>query len=62
MKLTNKDLRHIQSKATDNAWLIDDDASEYANLYRLTYLKEVRDRLTERIEYLESKTNNNSIL
>ena len=57
MKLTNKDLRHIQSKATDDVWLIDEGSSEYANLYRLTYLKEVRDRLTERIAYLESKTN-----
>lgn len=62
MKLTNKDLRHIKNKAAGDAWLIDDSSSEYANLYRLTYLKEVRDRLTERIEYLESKTNNNSIL
>lgn len=57
MKLTDKDLRHIRNKATDDAWLIDDGSSEYANLYRLTYLREVRDRLTERIAYLESKTN-----
>ena len=57
MKLTDKDLRHIRNKATDDVWLIDDGSSEYANLYRLTYLREVRDRLTERIAYLESKTN-----
>ena len=57
MKLTNKDLRHIRNKATDDAWQIDEHSSEYANLYRLTYLKEVRDRLTERIAYLEAKIN-----
>lgn len=47
MKLTDKDLRHIRNKATGDAWLIDDGSSEYANLYKLT----------ERIAYLESKTN-----
>lgn len=57
MKLTDKDLRHIRNKASGDAWLIDEGSSEYANLYRLTYLREVRDRLTERIAYLEAKTN-----
>ena len=57
MELTKKDLRHIRDSAIEDVWSVTDHASEYAHLYRITYLKEVVRRLQEKIKLLEEQYN-----
>lgn len=53
MELTKKDQRHIRNLATADVFKITVNASEYAELYRIAYLKEVMKNLQEKIEFME---------
>ena len=53
MELTKKDQRHIRNLAAKDVWNVTDHASEYAQLYRIAYLKEVMKNLQEKIEFME---------
>lgn len=59
MELTKKDQRHIRNLATSDVFKITVNASEYAETYKIAYLKEVMKNLQERIESLEMRYNNN---
>ena len=57
MELTKKDQRHIRNLATADVFKITVNASEYAQLYRIAYLKEVMKNLQEKINILEEQYN-----
>ena len=53
MELTKKDQRHIRNLATYDVFKITVNASEYAEAYRIAYLKEVIKNLQYKIEFYE---------
>ena len=53
MELTKKDQQHIRNLAAADLFKITVNASEYAEAYRLAYLKEVMKYLQEKIEFYE---------
>lgn len=57
MELTKKDQRHIRDSAIEDVWSVTDHASEYAQLYRIAYYKEVVKHLQNRINILEEQYN-----
>lgn len=57
MELTKKDQRHIRNLAARDVWSITDHASEYAQLYRMEYYKEVVKHLQNKINVLEEQYN-----
>lgn len=57
MELTKKDQRHIRNLAARDVWSIIDHASEYAQLYRMEYYKEVVKHLQNKINVLEEQYN-----
>lgn len=62
MELTKKDQRHIRNVAARDVWSVTDHASQYAQLYRIEYYKEVIKHLQNTINVLEEqykKTYNN---
>ncbi len=59
MELTKKDQRHIRNLAGADVFKITVNASEYAETYRIAYLKEVMKYLQEKIEFLEMRYNKN---
>ena len=62
MELTKKDQRHIRNLAARDVWSVTDHASQYAELYRIEYYKEVIKHLQNTINILEEqykKTYNN---
>lgn len=62
MELTKKDQRHIRNVAARDVWSVTDHASQYAELYRTEYYKEVIKHLQNTINILEEqykKTYNN---
>lgn len=62
MELTKKDQRHIRNVAARDVWSVTDHASQYADLYRIEYYKEVIKHLQNTINILEEqykKTYNN---
>ena len=59
MELTKKDQRHIRNLATSDVFKITVNASEYAETYRIAYLKETMKYLQEKIEFLEMRYNKN---
>lgn len=62
MELTKKDQRHIRNVAARDVWSVTDHASQYAELYRIEYYKEVIKHLQNTINILEEqykKTYNN---
>lgn len=62
MELTKKDQRHIRNLAAADVFKVVDHASEYAQLYRIEYYKEVAKHLQNKINILEEqykKTYNN---
>ena len=62
MELTKKDQRHIRNLAARDVWSVTDHASQYADLYRIEYYKEVIKHLQNTINILEEqykKTYNN---
>lgn len=62
MELTKKDQRHIRNTAASDVWNVTEHASEYAQLYRIEYYKEVVKHLQNKINVLEEqykKTYNN---
>lgn len=59
MELTKKDQRHIRNLAAADLFKITVNASEYAEAYRIAYLKEVMKYLQEKIEFHEMCYNKN---
>ena len=59
MELTKKDQRHIRNLAISDVYKITVNASEYAQAYRIAYLKEVMKNLQEKIEFMEMSYNEN---
>ena len=62
MELTKKDQRRIRNLAAADVFKVVDHASEYAQLYRIEYYKEVAKHLQNKINILEEqykKTYNN---
>lgn len=57
MELTKKDQRHIRNLAIKDVWTVSDHASEYAQLYRIEYYKEVAKHLQNKINILEEQYN-----
>lgn len=57
MKLTKKDQRHIRNLAEADVWSVNNHASEYAQLYRIVYYKEVVKQLQNKINILEEQYN-----
>ncbi len=57
MELTKKDQRHIRNLAISDVYKITVNASEYAQAYRIAYLKEVMKNLQEKIEFMEMSYN-----
>ena len=57
MELTKKDQRHIRNLAAADVWKVTDHASEYAQLYRIEYYKEVVKHLQNKINILEEQYN-----
>lgn len=57
MELTKKDQRHILNTAIRDVWDVTEHASEYAQLYRITYYKEVVRQLQNKINVLEEQYN-----
>lgn len=57
MDLTKKDQRHIRNLAAADVWKVTDHASEYAQLYRIAYYKEVVKHLQNTINILEEQYN-----
>lgn len=57
MELTKKDQRHIRNLATRDVWNVTDHASEYAQLYRIEYYKEVVKHLQNKINILVEQYN-----
>ena len=59
MELTKKDQRRIRNLAAADLFKITVNASEYAEAYRIAYLKEMMKYLQEKIEFLEMRYNKN---
>lgn len=57
MELTKKDQRHIRNLAAKDLWNVTDHASEYAQLYRIEYYKEVVKHLQNKINILVEQYN-----
>lgn len=57
MELTKKDQRHICNLAISGVLKITVNALEYAEAYRIAYLKEVMKNLLERIGFMETNYN-----
>lgn len=57
MELTKKDQRHIRNLAAKDVWSVTDHASEYAQLYRIAYYKEVVKHLQNKINILVEQYN-----
>lgn len=57
MELTKKDQRHIRNLAARDVWSVIDHASQYAQLYRMEYYKEVEKHLQNKINVLEEQYN-----
>lgn len=57
MELTKKDQRHIRNVAARDVWSVTDHASQYAQLYRIEYYKEVIKHLQNTINILEEQYN-----
>lgn len=57
MELTKKDQRHIRNLAARDVWSVIDHASQYAQLYRMEYYKEVVKHLQNKINILEEQYN-----
>ncbi len=57
MELTKKDQRHIRNLAARDVWSVIDHASQYAQLYRMEYYKEVVKHLQNKINVLEEQYN-----
>ena len=57
MELTKKDQRHIRNIAIRDVWNVTEHASEYAQLYRIEYYKEVVKHLQNKINILEEQYN-----
>lgn len=57
MELTKKDQRHIRNLAARDVWSVTDHASQYAQLYRMEYYKEVVKHLQNKINVLEEQYN-----
>lgn len=57
MGLTKKDQRHIRNLAARDVWSVTDHASQYAQLYRMEYYKEVVKHLQNKINVLEEQYN-----
>ncbi len=57
MELTKKDQRHIRNLAAKDVWNVIDHASEYAQLYRIAYYKEVVKHLQNKINISEEQYN-----
>ena len=55
MELTKKDQRHIRNLAARDVWSVTDHASQYAELYRIEYYKEVIKHLQNTINILEEQ-------
>lgn len=55
MELTKKDQRHIRNLAARDVWSVTDHASQYADLYRIEYYKEVIKHLQNTINILEEQ-------
>lgn len=55
MELTKKDQRHIRNVAARDVWSVTDHASQYADLYRIEYYKEVIKHLQNTINILEEQ-------
>ena len=55
MELTNKDQRHIRNVAASDVWSVTDHASQYAELYRIEYYKEVIKHLQNTINILKEQ-------
>ena len=55
MELTKKDQRHIRNVAARDVWSVTDHASQYAELYRIEYYKEVIKHLQNTINILEEQ-------
>ena len=55
MELTNKDQRHIRNVAARDVWSVTDHASQYAELYRIEYYKEVIKHLQNTINILKEQ-------
>lgn len=55
MELTKKDQRHIRNVAARDVWSVTDHASQYAQLYRIEYYKEVIKHLQNTINILEEQ-------
>lgn len=53
MELTKKDMRNIQEQAVKDAWRLDAKASEYAHLYKMTYLQMVQQEISNRMEAID---------
>lgn len=57
MELTKKDQRHVRNLAAADVWNLTGHASEYAQLYRIAYYKEVVKHLQNKINILEEQYN-----
>lgn len=55
MELTKKGQRHIRNVAARDVWSVTDHASQYAQLYRIEYYKEVIKHLQNTINILEEQ-------
>lgn len=58
MELTKKDIRNIQEQAVKDAWRLDVEASEYAHLYKMTYLQTVQQEISNRMEAIDQLRKN----
>lgn len=58
MELTKKDIRNIHEQAVKDAWRLDAKASEYAHLYKMTYLQTVQQEILIRMEAIDQLRKN----
>lgn len=58
MELTKKDIRNIHEQAVKDAWRLDTKASEYAHLYKMTYLQIVQQEILIRMEAIDQLRKN----
>lgn len=50
MELTKKDLRHIKEQVAKDIWRIQAQASEYAHLYKMEFLRQAKQEIEARMD------------